>query len=57
MGFGADTYAGKEVITMEQSSGKWRYETPLLVALGQMDELTGSGGSDNADGWGHDNCA
>jgi hypothetical protein len=33
------------------------YEEPTIELLGKMDELTGSSGYDNDDGWGVDNCA
>lgn len=32
------------------------FEDPMVSLLGQMKELTGSGGSDNDDGWGYDDC-
>lgn len=33
------------------------YEDPMVSVLGQMKELTGSGGYDNDDGLGWDNCS
>lgn len=33
------------------------FEEPTVQVLGKMVELTGSGGNDNGDGWGYDNCA
>ena len=33
------------------------FELPVLIVLGQITELTGSGGKDNDDGYGYDNCA
>lgn len=33
------------------------FENPSLELLGDFAELTGSGGSDNDDGWGCDSCA
>lgn len=33
------------------------YEEPIIEVLGKMEELTGSSGHDNDDGWGYDNCA
>ena len=32
------------------------FEDPMVSLLGQMKELTGSGGNDNDDGWAYDNC-
>ena len=33
------------------------FEFPQVSLLGQMTELTGSGGYDNDDGWGTDDCS
>lgn len=33
------------------------FELPVLTILGQITELTGSGGNDNDDGFGYDKCA
>lgn len=33
------------------------FENPMVCLLGQMKELTGSGGRDNDDGWGYDRCS
>jgi hypothetical protein len=33
------------------------YSEPMVSLLGQMKELTGSGGYDNDDGWGYDDCS
>lgn len=42
---------------MQDLVDRWEYEAPSVELLGRLDELTGSGGSDNPDGWGPDICA
>ena len=32
---------------------KYEYEAPLMFEIGALDELTGSGGKNNKDGWGY----
>ncbi len=40
-----------------QQTQKLAYEPPIIEIIGRMEELTGSSGNDNDDGWGTDNCA
>ena len=35
----------------ENTPSKLPYEKPTIGVLGQMEELTGSGGNNNDDGW------
>lgn len=37
----------------EDSPSRVSYEKPTIVVLGQMEELTGSGGCRPDDGWGY----
>lgn len=45
---------GGDIMTTETK--KLVYEKPRVDVIGQMEELTGSGGNDNDDGWGYDSC-
>ena len=43
-------------IEATEKTKKLAYEKPLVEVIGRMESLTGSGGSDNDDGWGNDSC-
>lgn len=53
---GGETMIADKQSEVTKKTGKLTYEKPFVEVLGRMEELTGSGGFDNDDGWGTDGC-